>query len=1098
MADSVWEAYKPDLHRLYIREGKKLAEVIEYMASKYSFEATKALYGKYFARWGFQKNQKISLSEGIFIGKRITKRKQMFDKDSEVYVNGNEYTSKIKKAVYGKAYVSTFDSVIVPGAPSPDTLERIVVCTPVSPGMRLSWNTSFPWLRFSKLLKPSDGDGLPSSTSTLAVTSPRDMNLVSYTVNTELLGRLKFVVPWSRLSQPPNINSSSRTATSLRILMPEEFVGQHHALATRFCEGKQSTLDTLSLEMFLLSNKLVFYAPEGKFNDSMEAHHDRLLEMLRTFGWNNATQFRTLLSTTEPTAGAIAENLFASALRQLDLGTIGFALDAGMNPHCPIDTFNYGPLTPLQYLATVRRNHVNFINYFINNWDADDGSESEAKPLGLAKFIDLFVHHGADVDLSYNGISPLQYAVWNYNKNVIERLLSHGAQVTWSCLVAAAGRIPDPKLFSQLLRPDTNVNTGPLDTPSPLMEALRCGNMEIIRLLISRGADVNALHSSTLKWQNRWQRGVTTVLGHAVVRQSLEVVGALLDACPNINPELDVSELDGLPFLSPVLLAVQYCRNDQQILERLLRAGIDLQVPDQCGKQSLIELALQCRNIGACEVLLRYGAMINRPLYTEEQTTSALVCAILCGAIEFANVLIMKGARLNDVYTDSPGTVLGAAIGMGDISLIQSLQAAGAAVVGPRVSQIGNVKTAEYLEESGILGEILKVCGTDILAAALLARNDDLVRKLLSHNLDLNSLTTSTYLDGQLHTPLELAIRAGRPEFVYDMLDLGAKVTDCELAAAVYRQRCEPRDDPELLRRLLIEVRGGAPTALLQLLLTYGVDPTGTPAKVLRNTWMGDGLGLSFEVEPVNSVLELVPQFGNTALLEALFKACPWDSKLVGRALTLAMYFRRYELVEYFLDWPVSVDQEITIRSYSDAKSGSFEIEPVLVNPLQLAAENEQVSLVQNLVSRGNLDVNYLGEGTRRRTALQHAVENGNMDLVNLLISQGADINIGPATNGGVTALQIASIQGFLGIARTLIDMGADINAAPATMNGRTALEGAAEHGRIDMLHMLLDEGASVTGEDGERQYHRAIDFAERNGHFAAAKLLISFEPREE
>ena len=118
------------------------------------------------------------------------------------------------------------------------------------------------------------------------------------------------------------------------------------------------------------------------------------------------------------------------------------------------------------------------------------------------------------------------------------------------------------------------------------------------------------------------------------------------------------------------------------------------------------------------------------------------------------------------------------------------------------------------------------------------------------------------------------------------------------------------------------------------------------------------------------------------------------------------------------------------------------------------------------------------------------------MELINLFLNRGADINGRPARDGGATALQIAAIQGYLGIAHRLIHLHANINAPPARINGRTALEGSAEYGRIDMLQMLLDSGASVTGDDGQRQYHRAIELAERNGHHAAARLLIAFEPQ--
>ena len=53
---------------------------------------------------------------------------------------------------------------------------------------------------------------------------------------------------------------------------------------------------------------------------------------------------------------------------------------------------------------------------------------------------------------------------------------------------------------------------------------------------------------------------------------------------------------------------------------------------------------------------------------------------------------------------------------------------------------------------------------------------------------------------------------------------------------------------------------------------------------------------------------------------------------------------------------------------------------------------------------------------------------------------------------------------------------------------GRTALEDA-EHGRIDMLRLLLNVGASIEGP-GRRQYIRAIKFAKKRAHCAAAQLL--------
>ncbi|KAH9229448.1 hypothetical protein K456DRAFT_1923315, partial [Colletotrichum gloeosporioides 23] len=123
------------------------------------------------------------------------------------------------------------------------------------------------------------------------------------------------------------------------------------------------------------------------------------------------------------------------------------------------------------------------------------------------------------------------------------------------------------------------------------------------------------------------------------------------------------------------------------------------------------------------------------------------------------------------------------------------------------------------------------------------------------------------------------------------------------------------------------------------------------------------------------------------------------------------------------------------------------------------------------------------------RSPFQKAVEDGNLEVINLLLESGADVNAPAAKYGGATALQLAAITGRLGIARRLIDLGADVNASAAEEDGRTALEGAAEHGRLDMVQFLLDYGAKAVG-DGCLHYFRAISFAQDEGHVAVANYL--------
>ncbi|KAJ6191431.1 hypothetical protein N7519_001452 [Penicillium mononematosum] len=124
-------------------------------------------------------------------------------------------------------------------------------------------------------------------------------------------------------------------------------------------------------------------------------------------------------------------------------------------------------------------------------------------------------------------------------------------------------------------------------------------------------------------------------------------------------------------------------------------------------------------------------------------------------------------------------------------------------------------------------------------------------------------------------------------------------------------------------------------------------------------------------------------------------------------------------------------------------------------------------------------------------TALYIAGEAGNMELVDLLLKAGANVNQTPASRQGATALQSAAIQGYIGISHKLLDAGANVQAPRAERYGRTALEGAAEHGRLDMLQLLLNEGVLIEG-DGRIEYIRAIKLAQQDCHYAVATFLES------
>lgn len=140
--------------------------------------------------------------------------------------------------------------------------------------------------------------------------------------------------------------------------------------------------------------------------------------------------------------------------------------------------------------------------------------------------------------------------------------------------------------------------------------------------------------------------------------------------------------------------------------------------------------------------------------------------------------------------------------------------------------------------------------------------------------------------------------------------------------------------------------------------------------------------------------------------------------------------------------------------------------------PLMYAVENGHVPVVEYLIAQ-KAD---LGKQTHVyfTTALSIAAETGNLQMVNLLIANGVDVNqIGKY---GKTAVILAAEKGYLDIVRMLHQAGADINkkgcfiCGPEHLNrvlrdNTTALASAAWTGKFAVVKFLVEHGAEVDVE---------------------------------
>lgn len=186
----------------------------------------------------------------------------------------------------------------------------------------------------------------------------------------------------------------------------------------------------------------------------------------------------------------------------------------------------------------------------------------------------------------------------------------------------------------------------------------------------------------------------------------------------------------------------------------------------------------------------------------------------------------------------------------------------------------------------------------------------------------------------------------------------------------------------------------------------------------------------------------------------------------------------------------------------------------VLRTPLQVAARNCRMDVVELLLEAGS-DVNAPAKGNSGFTALQASCrfridsledQQRKLSIVCILLFHGADVNAAPARVGGRTALQEAAVLGDLTIAKLLLfnNPMADVNAPPCKTwisaaedqdvgyeepNLGTALDLAAGRGRLDMVKLLLNCNG-LSHHWGKTGYDGAIEVARNAGYLAVADLI--------
>lgn len=494
---------------------------------------------------------------------------------------------------------------------------------------------------------------------------------------------------------------------------------------------------------------------------------------------------------------------------------------------------------------------------------------------------------------------------------------------------------------------------------------------------------------------------------------------------------------------------------DRIVKELVLNQGVDdINQTDSQGRGGLY-WAIKLDNIKAAEFLIENNADIE---ITSDDGTTPLVLAIEENKPKIAEILIKKGnANIYGTYTgNNPkkypiySAVANTNQNMIKLLINNSLDLKREAGILNYAIENSSENIARYLIENGADINYKNADGTTALYNAVLSLNPNLVNYFLEKNASIEEAGESYNYGNIIMAAAGSKFNSRNDNFPVDLELLekssqnSAKITETIIGIA----NKNFINDYNYNKTPLIVAAGNSYLETVKKLIENGADVNKYDGKGWTPLMYAANNG---DIEIAKILIENKANVNQKS----------FDSK------TALLYAVNSPILESRIDMA-----KLLIESKADINLEDAEG----FKPLSAAIKNKDAELTKFLTTnKADLNIFMPTEGS---SLIEYAINQNDMDLLQLLVENGANINF-PNINSdgtfGMTPLMLASRLGLDNIIRIFLSREAEINLTD--FYGNTAVHYAAGNSQLAAVRLLLDKNPNlnIQNKDGNTALHLAV-----------------------